>query len=125
MRSSRQCTPYGRPERIAGDGAILITRTELALLHGLLDRPDGTARSYSAWILAAVPYLTNRTPSTLASLSIAGPYSVPTSWVSRKRSASRVEVTLCERGRDILELRVLCRIRGHGVYRGMRHLRGS
>ena len=51
-----------RPEPRTATGEILLSRSHLALLHGLLDRPDCTAPSYLDWERAALPYLRRFTP---------------------------------------------------------------
>ena len=110
-------------ERLTGDGAVQINRRQLALLHGLLDRPNCSVNSYSQWVRAALPYLANRSPGAVMSMSLGPVYQLPTTWVSRTRTSAGVAVQLLPRGRDILELKVLSHIRGHGVYRGLRNLR--
>ena len=112
------------PERRAWDGSVVITRRQLALLHGLLDRPDGMADCLGDWILSAVPYLSNSSRGALFGVLISL-YKVPTAWVRRIKVGRCLRVVLLPRGRDILELRVQTRIHGHGVYRGLRHLRDA
>ena len=69
-------------------------------------------------------FRTSVTVSSVAvELTLRGDYAVPAKWVARTKMASRVEVRLTPRGRAILELKIVCRIRGLGVYRGLRALR--
>ena len=110
------------PERVSADGAIWITLTQLAFLNALLDRPDCTARSYRDWYRAALPYVRSRSHPRLLGLTLRRDYAVPAKWVERTKIGSRVQIRLTSRGRDILERKVVCRIRGVGVYRGLRAL---
>ena len=110
------------PERLSADGVVWITLTQLAFLNALLDRPDSTARSYRDWYRAALPYVRSRSHPRLLGLTLRGDYAVPAKWVKRTKVGSRVEIRLTARGHEILDRKVVCRIWGLGVYRGLRAL---
>lgn len=120
-----------RPRRESGErreprtkaGEILLSHNHLCLLHGLYDRPAGTAPTTRDWIAASLPYvrLFRRHPSQYClSAAIA---TMHPSWVETARQGRRRHWALTERGRAILGLEVPARIRGHGKYAGMRELR--
>ena len=115
---------YPVEERFAWDGSLVITRRQIALLHGLLDRPDACVGSYADWVRAARPYLTNRSPGALMGVSL-GAYKVPYAWAARLEDGARPRIVLTARGRDILERRIQCRVRGFGVYRGLAAFRNG
>lgn len=107
------------PERRAKDGAILVSFNHICLLHGLLDRPNGTARSLRDWYRAAHPYRKRYGRCYgVADLSecVASMHS---SWVALRWVENRIEVRIRPGGRRILERRVRVRVRGLGTYEGL------
>ena len=120
-RPKRQ--PRERPEPRTKAGEILLSHNHLCLLHGLYDRPAGTAPTTNDWVTSALPYVRmfRHLPSeyTLRG-SIARMHR---GWVETTRHGRRRQWSLTPRGRAILQLEVPARIRGHGKYAGMRELR--
>jgi hypothetical protein len=107
------------PEVTTVAGELLLSHNHIALLHGLYDRPHGTAASCADWLRATLPYITRfrRYPS-IGCLGLAAG-TVNPAWVTRTRRGRRIEVALTDRGRAILERRVRVRIRGWGSYEAL------
>jgi hypothetical protein len=104
-------------------GALLLTHNQLAFLQGLLDRPRGIARSRRDLVRAATPYVTQlraRGSRLQAGFSYSCLYkavrNLPAIWVARKRAGNRIEFRILQRGRAILDGRVLVHVRGFGPY---------
>lgn len=106
-----------RPERLARDGAVLLSYNHIALLQGLLDRPRGRAGSQRDLIAAAQPYLIRyrsyRPAWCTVSLST---YTLNPAWVHCRRKGRCNVYTLRPRGRAILDGLVRARIVGVGLY---------
>lgn len=111
-----------RPEPRTRSGEVLLTRNHVALLHGLLDRPDGTALSCRDWVRASMPYLVRLKPCPSESCFARSTRTVHPAWVKRRREGRRLVCSLTDRGRAILDLRVAARIRGQGRYEGLKQL---
>ena len=120
VRPIRKRSQWTRREPTTVVGEILISHNHMALLHGLYDRPGGTAASHTEWVRASMPHVARfrRYPSK-ACLSIAT-RTIHPCWVTRVRRGRRVEVGLSRRGPAIVERRLPTRIRGWGLYEGMR-----
>ena len=107
------------PEPINGKGEIVIGRSQLAMLHALLDRPNGRVQSNRDWVRAAYPYIgTGHWPS-VQGRALRAIHTLHPRWVTTYRSGSRRVTELTDRGYAILELRVPVRIRGCGRYWGL------
>lgn len=115
-RATSSSTP--RPERLARDGAVLLSHNHLALLQGLLDRPGGTACSKRDLIAAARPYVIRARgcASCYTTMSLAVSTLHP-AWVHWQHEAGRLVYRLQPRGRAILEGQVPARVVGRGLYR--------
>jgi len=117
MRRYRRTT---WPEETALSGEIILSHNHIALLQGLYDRPAGRAPSCTDWLNASFPYVTRfrRYPSR-ACLELAT-RTVNPLWATRTRVGRRIEVSLTDRGRAILDRKVRVRIRGWGTYEGLK-----
>lgn len=106
-----------RPERLARDGAVLLSHNHLSLLQGLLDRPGARAISKRDLIAAARPYVVRyRTvPPSWWTMNLAT-YTLHPSWVHWRRERGRLVYRLLPRGRAIVEGVVPARILGIGLY---------
>lgn len=105
------------PERRRRDGAVLPTHNHISFLQGLLDRPDGRARSKRDLIAAALPYVKRYRPNAPCwwTLNLAA-NSLHPSWVDWRRKGTRLEFTLLPRGRAILSGEVPAHILGFGPH---------
>ena len=104
-------------------GELLLSRNEIALLHGLYDRPDCTAAIRTDWVLAARPYRDAIGGSwTLSSLRKATG-NVHSAWIMTTDNRKRTQYTLSARGCAIIEREVPVSIRGYGRYYGMHPFR--
>ena len=113
----------GRAERTTKAGAVLLSANHLTFLHGLLDRPNGLARSYRDLLTASMPYALalGYRPRYIA-------YSLQTinfRLIDRRSVGNRVECQLTDRGRAILNGSVLAHVIGLGEYKGFRALRAK
>lgn len=111
------------PEPKTAAGEVLLSHNHIALLHGLYDRPAGTASSCLDWLQASLPYISRfrRYPSIDCLALALG--TVHPAWATRTRRGRCIEVSLTQRGRAILERAVPVRIRGWGVYDGLSRFR--
>jgi hypothetical protein len=117
MKDRAPKTRIARPERLARDGAVLLSHNHIALLQGLLDRPGARAESKRDLIAAAQPYVVRyryRAPSWWT-MRLAT-YTLNPLWVDWQREGSRLVYALLPRGRAILEGDVRARILGIGMY---------
>ena len=108
------------PEPVSGTGEILLSFNHIALLQALLDRPDAMAQSQRDWARAAVPYIRINNARIATRRAIRAMQSIHPRWVRSVRCGTRIVSQLTDRGREILELQVPVRVRGHGRYRGIR-----
>ena len=113
--------PRGR-ERANKQGLVIVTIGQLALLHGLLDRPEGRAVSYRDWAHASLPYLSRMKSYARLRGLLACIHRLPHTLVTRTRKGSRVECQLTLRGRALLNLELPAYVWAHGPYRGLRRL---
>jgi hypothetical protein len=114
--SNRICYP---DERHYKDGAVMIWPRQLALLQGLLDRPDGRVTSRHDAVCAAWPHvgkLTNGSES-YALLCKTLPRLVRRGWVAKYRVGRKNHFALTARGRAIAWGAVLARIYGGAEWR--------
>jgi hypothetical protein len=119
MRHDSDRVRRERPERFTRDGAVRVTLSQLALMHGLVDRPGSRTRSCKDWVDASVPYLwLIRHPSYTCFVKCS--VRVPHAWVSRTRVGRSLECQLTDRGRAILERDIPAHVHGYGPYRGLR-----
>jgi hypothetical protein len=117
---SRHGPREGR-ERFTRNGAVILTIPQLALLHGLMDRPEGRAKSRSDWAESSKPYVRLFRRYSF-DIMMQRNYFVPRAWVTRTRVGASIQCQLTQRGRDIIERRVPAHIYGYGVYWGLRLL---
>ena len=115
---ARRYDPNG-PETLTKAGELSLTHNHIALLHGLMDRPNGTATSVEDWIAASVPYLNRYELACTTAVLRRAIRGMHTSWVERRRVGHRVQVTLLPRGRAIIDRQVTARLRGLGPYTGL------
>lgn len=114
-----------RPEPADKHGAALLSDCQLALLHGLFDRPAGRATSTADLVRAAVPYARLLTVWTgLPRLERAARTLSP-AWVARERAGRHMTWQLTDRGRAIEERGAAARLRGRTVYRGLEPIAGG
>lgn len=104
------------PEPRYKSGEVRLTHNHLALLLGLLDRPDCTAASINDWLDAAMPHAARFTHYPSTRFLRSAKKSLHPDWVSFHRRGSCIEVTLTARGRAIAERQVPARIVGRGPY---------
>jgi hypothetical protein len=111
------------PEPRKRSGEILLSHNHIALLHGLYDRPRGTAQSTADWARAAVPYIRTFRSTASEWLLQSATFTMHPAWVKHRREARRHVWTLTRRGRAILECKVPAYIRGYGPYHGLSSFR--
>jgi hypothetical protein len=111
-------TNPSRPEPVNSTGAVLLGYNQLALLHGLYDRPDGRAESSADLVRAAIPYVRIYRAPNWGCLS-SSVLSLHPAWVKRGRSGRRNTWQLEPRGRAIVERSVQAWLRGMGPYEGL------
>jgi hypothetical protein len=118
MRPRPTRAPKPHAERLARDGAVLLSHNHLALLQGLLDRPRATACSKRDLIAAARPYVVRARgfASCYSTMSLAVSTLHPR-WVRWRQEGGRLVYRLRPRGRAILDGQVPARIVGKGMYR--------
>ncbi len=107
-----------RPEPISASGAVLLGFNQLALLHGLYDRPQGRAESSADLTRAAIPYVRLFRDPNWWCLSKAV-LSLHPEWVEKGRDGRRNTWILKPRGRAIVERAVPAYLRGIGPYEGL------
>lgn len=110
-------------ERVSATGAVIVSVNQLALLHGLLDRPNCCALSRTDFVRAAIPYAgIFRAEPSRSSLrkELDG---LPEAWVSCLRAGRKRTWMLMPRGRAIAEHAVATHVAGHGPYTGLASLR--
>jgi len=123
IRSLDHGEPRRDPEPMTRIGELLLSRNEIALLHGLYDRPDCTATSRTDWVLAARPYRDAiGGPWTLGSLRKATG-NVHSAWITTTENGKLTHHTLSARGCAIIEREIPVSIRGYGRYYGMHPFR--
>lgn len=110
-------------ERVSATGAVIVSANQLALLHGLLDRPNCCALSRSDFVRAAVPYAgilhAEASPSSLRKEV----NRLPEAWVSCLSDGRKRAWILMPRGRAIAEHTVATHLAEHGPYTGLASLR--
>jgi hypothetical protein len=110
-----------RPEPFGKGGCVLLGTTQLALLHGLYDRPNARAESAADWARAALPYSGIFRDDRCLSVLLSSAPRIHPAWVSREHGKHRICWSLTERGRGIVERTVPAWIRGCGPYYGLGH----
>jgi hypothetical protein len=108
-----------RPEPINGRGEIVISYAQLAMLHALLDRPDGMSQSDRDWIRASYPYMSTRHWPSVRGRALRAINGMHPRWVTVLRRGNRRVTQLTDRGMAILDRRVPVHIRGFGRYNGL------
>lgn len=116
-RSIPTPVPEG-PAFTCPDGSLKLSRNHLALLQGLLDRPDATAASRRDLVAAARPHIRpfrGDMPSDRIldkAVDTLHPW-----WVDKRREGRAMTYQLSQRGRDIVEGRVEVRVSGRSRYK--------
>jgi hypothetical protein len=122
QRTFRGLRGYSGPERRDRNGRLVLSANQILLLHGLLDCPDGVAKSYREWIGVTWPYARRvRDRPSWEGLRCAM-FGIHVGWVVQRRLRTRVECRLTDRGRAILARDVPARVWGFGDYRGLDRL---
>jgi len=106
------------PERYYPCGSLSLSRYHLALLQGLLDRPDGAVIGVREFVVAAWPH-GHRFTKPGQSLDTAFRdliRSLPTAWVARSRVGRLTRYQILPRGRDVVEGRIPARLAGRKRY---------
>jgi hypothetical protein len=111
-------TNPSRPEPLNAAGDVLLGYNQLALLHGLHDRPDGRAESSADLVRAATPYVRLFREARWSCIEKAT-LSLHPAWVEKGRSGRRNTWVLTPRGRAIVERSVSAHLRGMGPYEGL------
>lgn len=109
----------GSVERVTKDGEVLLSHNHIALLHGLLDRPNGIATSVTDWVVAAAPYSLRYCRYYSHWLLRKSIRTMHPSWIQRTRAGYCTRITLLPRGRAILDRTVPAHIHGIGPYQGL------
>jgi hypothetical protein len=107
------------PEPVNGKGEIVVSRTQLAMLHALLDRPDARVQSHRDWVRASYPYMPTRHWPAVRGRALRAIKSMHPRWVTTVRCGSRRVTQITDRGFAILDLRVPVHVRGFGRYYGL------
>ncbi len=107
-----------RPEPLNASGSVLLGYNQLALLHGLYDRPEGRAESSADLVRAAIPYVRLFRDPNWSCIETAT-LSLHPAWVEKGRNGRRNAWVLTPRGRAIVERRVAAHLRGEGPYEGL------
>ena len=107
------------PEPLNGRGEVVVSRTQLAMLHALLDRPGGRVHSHRDWVRAAYPYIGTHDWSSVRGRAMRAINTLHPRWVTTVRCGSRKISELTDRGFAILDLRIPVHVRGFGPYRGL------
>ena len=106
-------------ERVTRAGEVLLSHNHIALLHGLMDRPDGIALSVSDWMAASLPYARRYRPYVSAGMLEKSIRTMHPSWIHRHKAGRCIHATLLSRGRAIIDRQVAARIRRYGAYAGL------
>jgi len=101
---------------------VIVTRNQLMLLHGLLDRPKAAAVSYVDWVDASMPYLRRFERQPPASRLFKSILRLPDEWVTRTKTGRGWRCQLTLRGSSLLDGSLPAHVFGHGTYRGLRAL---
>lgn len=112
----RQPTRDPRLEPRYKTGEVRLSHNHVALLVGLLDRPDGRAASITDWIAAALPVAQRFYRGATWWTLYRAHESLFREWVTYMRVGSRCTVTLTPRGREIADRTVPSRITGRGPF---------
>ena len=107
------------PEPLNGNGEIVIGRSQLAMLHALLDRPGGRVHSHRDWVRAAYPYIGTAHWPSVEGRAMRAIHTLHPRWVTTVKCGSRKVTELTDRGYAILNLTVPVHVRGFGRYRGL------
>lgn len=121
--ATRHYGSNGEPLTKAGE--VLLSHNHMALLHGLLDRPDSKAASIADWLRASMPYLARYRGYPSIHVLEKAIQRVHPSWVRRERVGRCIQVTLLPRGRAIIDRVVPARVLGLGRYEGLPKARAS
>lgn len=106
------------PERFYPCGSLALSQYHLALLHGLMDRPGGSAIGVRDFIAAAWPH-GQRFEEPDQALQTAFRdliRKLPTAWVARSKAGRLTRYQLLDRGREVLEGKIPARLSGHSRY---------
>jgi hypothetical protein len=114
----RYTSPDNVHEPMYADGALMLRPLQLALLHGLLDRPGATAPSRVDCARAALPYthLYCGGEQSTSSLICAVRRVVKSGWVTQQRVGRHVTYTLTPRGQAIVNGDVPVRLFARGPW---------
>lgn len=115
----------GASERLTKHGELIVTRNQLMLLHGLLDRPGAASVSYLDWVDASLPYQRRLETSPRPGRLLQSIHRVPDAWVTRVKTGKGVRCQLTLRGWWILDRTLPAHVTGHGTYCGLRALEKS
>jgi len=104
-------------ERWGRDGALILSRNHLALLKGLLDRPNATAIGRWDWVAATRPYVRRYRGAQRGDPALYDAIDwLPFRWVERQRRGRYIAYRLLERGRGLLDGSVLARVSGRTLH---------
>lgn len=110
---------FARSSSKPAAGDILLSHNHIALLHGLYDRPNGTAVSRVDWVKAAAPYAERMTPGWSSWCLRKSMVTIPSECVKQEKRGRYIEASLTNAGRAILERNLAARVRGRGDYGGL------
>jgi hypothetical protein len=108
-----------RPEPIE----MILSSTELALLHGLYDRPGGLAESSADLVRAAWPYTRMLGRPVAVDTMRVVMLRMSAGLMARTKLGGRNMWSLEDAGRAIIELQLPVFVRGYGRYAGLRAMR--
>ena len=118
VRYRRRSPRRRHPERSGRGGVLLLSQNHIALLKGLVDRPNSTAISRGDWVTAALPYLRLvRVPFATYWTLAKALLTLPTTLYRRRRFGNQVIFWLSVRGARVLSGEQPVRVIGKGMYR--------
>ena len=115
MSSPTRRRPHQHSEHLRPNGVLYLSWNHMALLNGLLDRPQSQALSRRDWIRAATPHMRHRRYG-LHWRIFNSIWTLPTTLYTAQRVSNRWVHRLSERGHDVLAGKVAVHVVGRGRY---------
>lgn len=106
-------------EQLSKAGEVFLSYKHIALLHGLMDRPEAVAGSINDWLFASLPYARRYYGNLSMQMLQKAIRTMNPAWINRQRVGRCIQVKLLSRGRGIIDRTVAARIRGYGAYVGL------
>ncbi len=114
----RYVTRGDERELITADGRVVVWPVQLAILQGLLDRPNGIALSRKDCACSGLPYYHPdcQRDRMYRRLYEAIPRLVERGWVRRNRAGRRIMIGLSSRGHSLVDGDVAVLLIGRGTW---------